>query len=404
MSYQNTNNKDILKYNILFLMNGAKPPRGGEFLTLYLITHLRKDMFYPIVIYAEEGSLVKEVKKAGIETIHIPLSRNLTNIYPRQIKLYSPTFLFAFLRGLIGSGCILKLNKLLKGKNIQIIYCADNLSKFIGGITGKMANIKVVAPCHDDFKEDSLGRIMRLWYLLFLDKVLAVSEKVRKFFTVKGEISPKVITVYNGIDSGLFDPDIVADDIREEIGLRKDSFVIGSIGALEKGKGHQYLFEAIARLKTEGLTNIVCIVCGTGPEKTNLERLIEAKGLRENVLLLGYRKDIPRILRTLNLLVVASITIEACSMTIIEAQAMKVPVIATNISGNPELVSDNITGLLVPPGDVDALCNAIKYLVKNPEVRIKMGENARARILEHFTIEKNVRKTEEVFLEMLRGI
>lgn len=384
-------------------MNGAKPPRGGEFLTLYLIMHLRKDIFYPIVFYAEDSSLVKEIKKAGIESIHIPLSNNLTNIYPRQIKLYSPVFLFTFLRGLIKSGCIFKLNKLLQRKNVQLIYCADNLSKFIGGITGKMANIKVVAPCHDDFKEDSLGRIMRLWYLLFIDKVLAVSEKVRFFFTVKEEISHKVITVYNGIDPGIFNPDTI-DDIREEIGWKKDSIVIGSIGTLEKNKGQKYLFEAIAWLKSKGITNMICIVCGSGPEKLNLERLVEVKGLTKEVLFLGYRNDIPKILRTLDILVVTSLEIEACSMTVLEAQAMKVPVIATNISGNPELVSDNITGLLVPPRDVDALCNAIKYLIKNPEVRLKMGENARTRVLDHFTIEKNVRKTEEVFLEMLRGI
>ena len=67
MSYQNINNKDVLKYNILFLMNGAKPPRGGEFLTLYLITHLRRDIFHPLLVYAYDGVIVQRLKETGMD-------------------------------------------------------------------------------------------------------------------------------------------------------------------------------------------------------------------------------------------------------------------------------------------------------------------------------------------------
>jgi len=80
-----------------------------------------------------------------------------------------------------------------------------------------------------------------------------------------------------------------------------------------------------------------------------------------------------------------------------------VPVIATNIGGLPEVVEDGKTGILVPPGDVNALCSAIKYLVNNPEARLKMGENGRLRVLEKFTIEQNVRKTEDVFLSLVEA-
>ena len=71
-------------------MNGAKPPRGGEFLTLYLITHLRKDIFHPLLVYAHDGVIVQEIKKAGIDSVQIPLGNRITNIYPREIKLYNP--------------------------------------------------------------------------------------------------------------------------------------------------------------------------------------------------------------------------------------------------------------------------------------------------------------------------
>jgi len=400
-SANNHNTTPDRRYNILFLMNGAKPPRGGEFLTLYLITHLRKDLFNPILVYAHEGVIVQELKKAGIDAVQIPLGNRITNIYPREIKIYNPFFILTFLWHLLTNRGILRLRKLIRDNDIHLIYCADNLSKIIGGIIAKISGVKSVAHCHDDFKEDMLGKTMRIFYLLLLDRILTVSDRVRNFFTVRRKISPKAITVYNGVNAEVFNPADVDDGMRVELGLREGTVVIGSIGVLEKDKGQKYLFEAVARLKSEGINNIVCVVCGTGPEELILKEFVHANGLDEEVLFLGFRTDIPRVLKTLDILVLTSLTIESFSMAAVEAMAMKVPVIATNVGGLPEVVEDGKTGILVPPGDINALCSAIKYLVKNPEARLKMGENGRLRVLEKFTIEQNVRKTEEVFLNLV---
>lgn len=382
-------------------MNGAKPPRGGEFLTLYLITNLRRDIFHPLVVYAHDGVIVRRLKEAGIDNVQISLSSKIANIYPREISLHSPFFVISFLWHLVLSGSIFKLNKILKENNIHLIYCADNISKLIGGIAGKMSGVKVVAHCHDDFKEDTLGKTMRMFYLVLLDRILAVSDKVKKFFAVNKRGFQKAITVYNGIDADIFNPQNVSDDLRNVLGLKKENIVIGSIGVIEKDKGHRYLVEAITRLKAEGITNVVCIVCGTGPMEADLKELMRARGLENEVLFLGFRDDIPKVLKVLDILVLTSLTIESFSMAAVEAMAMEVPVIATNIGGLPEVVEDGKTGILVPPGDVNALCSAIKCLVKNPEARLKMGENGRARVLEKFTIEQNVKKTEDVFLSLV---
>lgn len=391
------------KNNILFLMNGAKPPRGGEFLTVHLIANLRKDVFNPILVYAHEGVIVQQIKKMGIKAVGLPLSHKITSIYPREMKLYNPVFILTFLGRLFLSNGISRLKKILKENDIDVIYCADNLSKFMGGIAGKITKIKVVAHCHDDFKEDILGKSMRMVYLLLLDRILTVSERVRRFFTVKGEISPKAITVYNGINTAIFDPENISDNIKPEVGLRSGSVVIGSIGVLEKDKGQKYLFEAIIRLKSEGFTDIACVICGTGPEDENLKKLVLAKGLSNEVFFLGFQTDIKRILKILDVLVITSLTIESFSIVAVEAMAMKVPVIATNVGGLPEVIADGETGILIPPGDVDALSDAIKCLIENPELRMKMGENGRKRVLERFTIEENVRKTEDIFLQLIKS-
>jgi len=391
------------KYNVLFLMNGAKPPRGGEFFTLSLIKNLSRDLFNPVLVYAYEGFIVREIKKDNIEAIRLSLGDKLINIYLRKIKLYNPGFILTVLWQLIASGAIFKLRRLLKEKDIHLIYAADNLSKLLGGIAGRTTGLKVVAHCHDDFKEDSLGRIMRAFYLLLLDRILTVSERVRKFFTVKGKLCPKAITVYNGVDPDIFNPERVDDNVKADFGLKEGAFVLGSIGVLEKDKGQNYLFEAIAKLKAEGIANIVCLVCGSGPEEVNLKGIVRARDISAEVLFLGYRNDIPKILKVLNVVVMTSLTIEACPMTALEAMSMKVPVIATKVGGLPEVVVDGETGLLIPPGDVDALCRSIKNLVKHPDMRLKMGKAGRERVLERFTIEENVRKTEDIFLNVLKG-
>ena len=401
MSYQKTNNKDVLRYNILFLMNGAKPPRGGEFLTLYLITHLRKDIFHPLLVYAHDGVIVRRLKEAGIDSVQIPLSSKIANIYPREISLHSPFFVISFLWHLVLSGSIFKLNKILKKNNIHLIYCADNISKFIGGIAGKMAGVKVVAHCHDDFKEDTLGKTMRMFYLMLLDRILTVSDKVKKFFAVNKRGFQKAITVYNGIDADIFNPQNVSDDLRNVLGLKKENIVIGSIGVIEKDKGHRYLVEAIARLKAEGITNVICVICGTGPQEADLKELVRAKGLDREVLFLGFRDDIPKVLKVLDILALMSLTIESFSMAAVEAMAMEVPVIATNIGGIPEVIDDGKTGIIIPPGNVDALCEAIKFLIQNHGIRLQMGKNGRVRVLVKFTVEQNVRKTEDVFLSLM---
>lgn len=388
------------KYNVLFLMNGAKPPRGGEFLTLYLITHLRRDLFNPILVYAHEGAIVQEIKKADIESVQIPLGNRITSIYPREIKLYNPFFILTFLWHLFLSRGIFKLNKLLKENNIHLIYCADNLSKLIGGIAGKMAGVKVVAHCYDDFKEDTLGKTMRMFYLMLLDRILTVSDKVKKFFPVKEGGGQKAITVYVGIDTNLFDPDKVNSSLKKTLGIDDKEIIIGSIGALDRNKGQIYLLRALDKLKIEGINNISCVICGTGKEDYNLKKFVEERGLSQNVYFLGFRNDIPNVLKTMDIMIVTS-SFEAFPLSVIEAMSMKVPVIATNVGGIPEAIDDGENGMLVPHGNIDALCEAIKYLVNNPETRLKMGENGRARVLEKFTIEQNVRKTEDVFLSLM---
>jgi glycosyltransferase involved in cell wall biosynthesis len=386
-------------------MNAAKLPRGGEFLEFHLIKNLNREIFRPILIYVEKGLIPIKIEQIGIHTIRIPLSTKISSIFPQDI-IYNPLKLIRYLWCFFRSGYIFKVIKVIKSYNVDLIYSSDSLSKIVGGIAGKWLGIKVIAHCHVDFSgplfRNVVGKSLKIVDSFFLDVIIAVSEKVKSCFKVGSKRAPQVITIYNGIDANIYDPNKVDDKVLDELNIRGTSIKIGIVGSIEKIKGQIYLFKAIEKLKADGITDILCLVCGIGPEKENFKKFVKEKELTKEVFFLGFREDIPRILKILDIMIITSFH-ESFSMSTVEAMAMEVPVIATNVGGIPEVVDNGKTGILVPPGNVDALWKAMKYLIQNPEIGINMGKKGRQRVLERFTIEENVRKTEQVFLQMLKG-
>ena len=392
-----------MKYNIAILMNGAKPPRGGEALTYYLIKEISRKIFKPILIYAVDSKDIKKLKKnIKIKTIKIEIDKKLTEIYPREVNLLNPVFIINFIYNLIVNGGIIQVARELRKENIKLIYCADNISKIIGGIAGKLLKIKVVGHCHDDFSEDILGKTMRFMYFIMLDKIIAVSKKVSMFFGNGRILKSKVVTIYNGIDAEIFNPDKIEARKRRELCLSDKDFIIGSIGQLEKDKGQKYLLFAIEKLKKDNINNIKCLICGEGPEEEKLKQLTKDLNIDKEVKFLGYRDDIAEILRIMDLMVITSLTIESFSIVAAEAMSMKVPVIATQVGGLPEVIEDGVTGILVPPAKSDMLKNAVKYLIEHPEIKINMGEQGRKKVCKFFNIKKNIKIIEELFSKLIK--
>jgi glycosyltransferase involved in cell wall biosynthesis len=244
-----------------------------------------------------------------------------------------------------------------------------------------------------------------LVYRFLTDRIIAVSEKTKKSLTVgKKSLLKKTTVIYNGVDLSVFNPYRLNDFSKDKLNLNNlnNKIVICVIAVLEKYKGHIYLFHAIKQLKQNGVVNFICLVIGDGREKSNLIEYIKNENLEELILFLGRRKDIPELLKITDILIIPSIEQEAFPRVAIEAMAMKVPVICTDFGGLPEAVINGETGIVVPTKDTEGLYKAIKYLIKNPDIREKMGEKGIKRVKEKFNIEKNMRKTEDLYLEVLR--
>jgi len=240
---------------------------------------------------------------------------------------------------------------------------------------------------------------------IFKDKLICVSEFDRQA-TIKEKIcsKEKLITIHNGIAPIHFLSkeearkklsSIVPPLISKKRGLGGE-VLIGSIGNLYKTKGFEYLIEAAKILISNFKLQISFIIIGEGKERKRLERLIKKNNLQHNFVLAGKIDNAAQLLPAFDLYVCSSVK-EGLSYTIIEAMQAGLPIIATQVGGNPELIKNNQTGLLTETKNPPKLAEKIKELVNNPELGKRFGANAQVKARREFSLEKMVEKTKEVY-------
>jgi glycosyltransferase involved in cell wall biosynthesis len=217
-------------------------------------------------------------------------------------------------------------------------------------------------------------------------RLIAVSEATRESFERQG-IPPRLLeTIHNGVDaSGLEAAPPTA--LRRELGLPLDALVVGEVGRLAPVKGQRELLQAVAGLRQRH-PGLHAVLIGAdleagGDFRAELERLAHSLGIADGVHVAGFRADAAAALREMDVVVLPS-SIEGLPLVVLEAMAHAKPVVATAVGGTPEAVVDGATGLLVPPGDSEALTAALERVLADEELRRRLGEAGRARVLEKF--------------------
>ncbi|MDD4939893.1 MAG: glycosyltransferase [Candidatus Omnitrophica bacterium] len=227
-----------------------------------------------------------------------------------------------------------------------------------------------------------------------------VAERNKKIAINKDKIpSSKSFVIYTGLAPARFSQEYDKMEVYNEFGIPEGSSVVGTIGRLSIQKGINYLIEA-APLVVEEIKSVKFILVGEGELEQELKASIKKKGLQEYFIFAGFRKDIPRILSVLKALVMPSL-FEGLSIAAIEAAAIGIPIIATDVGGMNSLVINGKTGLIVPPRDTRSLAEAISYLLKNPEEAKGLGLGAKKHFEEFFTQERMVKKVTELYLSLI---
>jgi len=231
------------------------------------------------------------------------------------------------------------------------------------------------------------------------DRIVAVSDDARRVaLEVERVSAERLVTIRNGIDVDAFQPGD-AERARRLAHVPDGALHVGCVARLSAEKDHATLIEAFFRLRALFPDARLSLV-GEGPERGALEALCERLGVRSSTRFLGHRDDVAALLPGFDVFALASRT-EGTSLTLLEAAAAGVPIVATRVGGNPEVVSDGETGLLVPAGDPDALAEAIVGLATCPERR-RMGERGRASVEARYGVAKMVAAYESLYAEVLR--
>lgn len=241
-----------------------------------------------------------------------------------------------------------------------------------------------------------VDRVVSRW----VDRVIAVSEAARTFLIHrKGIPAEKVVVVPNGRDLSVFKPGRERKEAREELGVGPGDPVIGVIGRLEEQKGHTYALEAFREVAAEFPGARLAFV-GDGSLRRELQARACALGLRSQVLFMGFRADVPRLIDAIDLLALPSLY-EGMPLTAIEGSAMAKPVVATWVDGTCEVVRNGVTGRLVPPANPAALAAAMLGILRNPMAARRMGEAGRQHVLARFDIGRQVEATAAVYRQVL---
>jgi sugar transferase (PEP-CTERM/EpsH1 system associated) len=275
----------------------------------------------------------------------------------------------------------------------------------------KLVGVPVVIHSEHGYEVDMFAglpmrrRLFRRASYAMADSVFALTRELRDYHARQVWISPERIgVIYNGVDTQRFAPNKKTRiATRAELGLPETSFVVGSVGRLVPIKDHQTLLKAAALLSAKGI-DVRLLLVGSGPEREKLQS--QAIGpLEGRVCFAGDSGRVPEMLNAMDVFVLPSLG-EGMSNTLLEAMACGLPVLATSVGGNPEIIENNVDGRLFTPGDADRLAAQLKLLAQEPALIHQLGTAARNRAIESFSMSRMLETYRRFYLDLAarRGI
>jgi L-malate glycosyltransferase len=341
-------------------------PGGTERLVLELAARLHADMPMKVVCLDEVGPWAHEIQSLGIEVEALQRSGG-----------FRPELGRAIARAATRHGA-------------TVIH-AHQYSPFVYSALARLwrPGLQVVFTEHgrlSDAPPSAKRRSANLVLRNFPRRVFSVSEDLKRHLVAEGFKGESVDVIYNGIDVGPPPDPGARAQARTLLGISDDDLVIGTIGRLDPVKDFETLIRAVGGLS--GSLRAQLVIVGDGPERSRLERLAGEQPAGSRVRLLGHRDNARQSLPALDIFVNSSIS-EGISLTILEAMAAGLPVIATGVGGTPEVV-DESCGRLVPARDTAAIAAMLASLAAEPALRRQLGRRARQRVETRFTLDRMI--------------
>lgn len=297
---------------------------------------------------------------------------------------------------------MLQMVSILRSLPVHVLHTHLFGANTWGRMLGKLAGVPVVI-AHEHWSSKAAHEVWvdRLLYR-FSDRILVPSHASKRLVMRKEGIPSRYLDVtYNGVDTALFSPCAERDAVRTALGIEAGDLVVGTVGRLSADKGGQddLLWAANeARKQYAGPGQVRLLVVGDGPLRGSLQGYAAELGMAagNTAIFTGVQADVAGLLGAMDIFVLPSL-MEALPIAVLEAMSMRLPVVATNVGGVPEVVQDGKTGLLVAPAARPAMRDALLRLASDPALRCSLGQKGQARVHAHFTVEKMVEHVEGLY-------
>jgi glycosyltransferase involved in cell wall biosynthesis len=359
---------------------------GGERGFLQLSSRLR-DRFEFFVASTPGGTFQQTIEELGIGFVPLDVSRRISLKPIRQIRDF------------------------VRANKIDIIHSQGARVDFFARMAGRLGLVPAtVSTVQMPVEMFDVSWPKRFIYTMFdrlsrrfVDRFIVVSQALKEHLVRKQKIpGDKISIIYNGVELDLFKQKAQEEiNIKNDFNIPVDSPLIGTVGRLAWQKGFEYLIEA-APMVLESFPQARFLIVGEGQLKNDLIAQARRLHVQNNLLFTGFLGNIQTILADLEIFVLPSLR-EGFPMIILEAMAMSKPIVATQIQGVVEQLSDGKEGILVPPRNPEALASAILRLIHHREFSARLGAAARIKVEKCFSVEKMVRETEEVYLSLLKA-
>ncbi|MDA7916914.1 glycosyltransferase family 4 protein [Akkermansiaceae bacterium] len=304
-------------------------------------------------------------------------------------------------RSLAGISAARSIKKICVTESIDLIHAHSShahgpavISSALGNPTPVILSRKVIIPLKK--------KITTRWKYNHscIKKIICVSDAVAEVLRPAIESPERLVTVHDGIDLTRFQNLQTSERIRKEFNIPDHAPVILNIAALSHDKD-LFTFIRTAKKVVQKFPETRFLIAGSGPLKSELEAEIQASGLTGKVILIGFRDDIPELLKQCDLFLSTSQS-EGLGSSILDAFATNTPVVATDAGGIPELIQHRKNGLLSPVADHDALASCVTELIGDPELANKLGKNGHELVVERFTTSTMAKKTISHYRDLLQ--
>jgi len=362
------------KKKILFLLQGLQI--GGLENVVYNLSKAvnAKGIFdVEICCYDTLGTYLEDLEREGVKVHYIARKRGFDWTYP------------------------FKVAGLIRNRKIDVLHAHNYTACFYGALAAFLARKPMIYTEHDHSYASSayvsiVGKILKK----ITSKRVCVSVEVKNALKKFGTIDD-IEVVYNGIDENIF-KSIGSEEKankRQDLGFKKEDTLLGVVGRLDEMKNQTILLDMLAQLK-QTAPNAKLIIVGRGKTELFLKSKVEKMGLTKNVSFMGEIRNVHNVLSMLDIFLLPSLS-EGLPLSIIEAMASGLPVIASKVGGIPELITNDLNGYLVEAGNKNAFMEATEKLVKNTNTQKTMGRENRSKFLKTFSLSKMAHRYVEIY-------